>query len=42
MPMRTIGFLVGIPEEGQQLIRDRNDKSITVDPEGGCFQRRPN
>jgi cytochrome P450 len=37
MPMRTIGFLLGIPEEGQQLIRDRNDKSITVDPEGGAF-----
>lgn len=30
MPMRTIGYLLGIPEEGQQLIRDRNDKSITV------------
>jgi cytochrome P450 len=37
MPMRTIGFLLGIPEEGQQLIRDRNDKSITVDPDGGAF-----
>ena len=37
MPMRTIGFLLGIPEEGQQLIRDRNDKSITVDPEGSAF-----
>ena len=30
MPMRTIGYLLGIPEEGQQQIRDRNDKSITV------------
>jgi len=30
MPMRTIGYLLGIPEEGQQLIRDRNDTSITV------------
>jgi cytochrome P450 len=37
MPMRTIGFLLGIPEEGQQLIRDRNDETITVDPEGGAF-----
>ena len=35
MPMRTIGYLLGIPEEGQQLIRDRNDQSITVDPQGG-------
>jgi cytochrome P450 len=30
MPMRTIGYLLGIPEEGQQKIRDRTDKSITV------------
>lgn len=30
MPMRTIGYLLGIPEEGQQLIRDRSDKNITV------------
>ena len=37
MPMRTIGYLLGIPEEGQQLIRDRNDASISVSssPEGG-------
>ena len=35
MPMRTIGYLLGIPEEGQQQIRDRNDKSITVDAEQG-------
>ena len=35
MSMRTIGYLLGIPEEGQQLIRDRNDQSITVDPQGG-------
>jgi cytochrome P450 len=35
MPMRTIGYLLGIPEEGQQQIRDRNDQSITVDSEGG-------
>jgi cytochrome P450 len=30
MPMRTIGYLLGIPEEGQQRIRDLNDKRITV------------
>ena len=35
MPMRTIGYLLGIPEEGQQEIRDRNDKSITVGAEQG-------
>lgn len=29
MPMRTIGYLLGIPEEGQQVIRDRNEQSIT-------------
>ncbi len=31
MPMRTIGYLLGIPEEGQQQIRDLNDTLITVD-----------
>ncbi|MDG4664844.1 cytochrome P450 [Mycobacterium sp. 236(2023)] len=30
MPMRTIGYLLGIPEEGQQQIRDLNDTLITV------------
>ena len=35
MPMRTIGYLLGIPEEGQQQIRDLNDKSITVAEEAG-------
>ena len=35
MPMRTIGYLLGIPEEGQQLIRDRNDQNIEVDSQGG-------
>jgi cytochrome P450 len=35
MPMRTIGYLLGIPEEGQQLIRDRNDASITVNADHG-------
>jgi cytochrome P450 len=37
MPMRTIGYLLGIPEEGQQQIRDRNDKNITVDSEGSLL-----
>ena len=35
MPMRTIGYLLGIPEEGQQQIRERNDRSITVGEEQG-------
>ncbi|WP_218045949.1 cytochrome P450 [[Mycobacterium] fortunisiensis] len=30
MPMRTIGYLLGIPEEGQEKIRDRTDKNISV------------
>jgi cytochrome P450 len=30
MPMRTIGYLLGIPEEGQEQIRDLNDTLITV------------
>src|SRR6202000_1609161 len=34
MPMRTIGYLLGIPEEGQQQIRERNDKSISVESGG--------
>lgn len=36
MPMRTIGYLLGIPEEGQQQIRERNDKSITVESGAAC------
>lgn len=35
MPMRTIGYLLGIPEEGQQQIRDLADKNITVADGGG-------
>ena len=35
MPMRTIGYLLGIPEDGQQQIRDLADKNITVDDGGG-------
>jgi cytochrome P450 len=30
MPMQTIGYLLGIPEDGQKQIRDRTDKNITV------------
>jgi len=35
--MRTIGYLLGIPEEGQQQIRERNDKSITVESGGSLL-----
>lgn len=34
MPMRTIGYLLGIPEGEQQRIRDHGDKSISVDATG--------
>ncbi|ORB91414.1 cytochrome P450 [Mycobacterium persicum] len=32
MPMRTIGYLLGIPEQAQQLIRDRNDQNLALGP----------
>ena len=35
MPMRTIGYLLGIPEEGQQQIADRTDKNIAVEAAAG-------
>ena len=36
LAMRTIGYLLGIPEDEQQQIRDRNDATITVPSgEGG-------
>ena len=34
MPMRTIGMLLGIPEEDQVAIRDRIDESMRLDEEG--------
>ncbi|ORX02688.1 cytochrome [Mycobacterium szulgai] len=30
IPMRTIGYLLGIPEEGQQAIRDRGGRAISL------------
>jgi cytochrome P450 len=30
MPMRTIGYLLGIPEEDQEAIRDRLDEAMTL------------
>jgi cytochrome P450 len=41
MPMRTIGFLLGIPEDAQQDIRDRNDKSITMASQDGSADLSP-
>ena len=35
MPMRTIGYLLGIPESAQEKIRDRTDKNISVGDDGG-------
>lgn len=35
MPMQTIGYLLGIPEEGQQVIRDRNNERILLDGRKG-------
>lgn len=36
IPMRTIGYLLGIPEHGQQQIRDNTDASIGL--KDGSFQ----
>jgi cytochrome P450 len=41
MPMRTIGYLLGIPEEAQQDIRDRSDKSITMASQDGTADLSP-
>jgi cytochrome P450 len=35
MPMRVIGMLLGIPEEDQEVIRDRIDKGLAIDEDGG-------
>jgi cytochrome P450 len=34
MPMRTIGFLLGIPEEDQEAIRDTIDASLRIGEDG--------
>jgi cytochrome P450 len=36
MPMRTIGMLLGIPEQDQEAIRDRIDEGLRID-EGGAM-----
>jgi cytochrome P450 len=30
VPMRTIGYLLGIPEEGQEVIRDRGGRALSL------------
>lgn len=39
VPMRTIGYLLGIPEEGQESIRDRGGAQITL--KEGTFRPVP-
>ena len=39
MPMRTIGMLLGIPEQDQEAIRDRLDASLAI-PEDGVRPSR--
>ena len=39
VPMRTIGYLLGIPEESQEEIRDRGGRHITL--KEGSFQDGP-
>ncbi|MEY2424598.1 MAG: hypothetical protein QOI61_170, partial [Actinomycetota bacterium] len=34
MPMRTIGMLLGIPEEDQRKLRDRMDAGLRIDADG--------
>jgi cytochrome P450 len=34
MPMRTIGMLLGIPEQDQEAIRDRIDEGLRLDSDG--------
>jgi cytochrome P450 len=40
MPMRTIGMLLGIPEEDQEAVRDRSDASLRL--EDGSAMPTPN
>ena len=38
MPMRTIGYLLGIPEQDQEAIRDRLDEGLRLDESGAPRQ----
>jgi cytochrome P450 len=43
LPMRTIGMLLGVPEDDQQALRDRMDEGLRLDegvmPEAPVFER---
>lgn len=41
MPMRTIGMLLGIPEQDQEALRDRLDAGLALDEDGKLRQRDP-
>jgi cytochrome P450 len=38
MPMRTIGYLLGIPEQDQEAIRDKLDEALRIKDDGGVPQ----
>ncbi|MHB8463509.1 MAG: cytochrome P450 [Acidimicrobiales bacterium] len=42
MPMRTIGMLLGIPEEDQRALRDRMDEVFHLDDDGSTRTRDAN
>lgn len=37
IPMRTIGYLLGIPEQGQEAIRDKTDHAISLKDGGSSY-----
>src|SRR5208283_3982226 len=37
IPMRTIGYLLGIPEQGQELIRDKTDHAIGLKEDSSSY-----
>ncbi len=37
IPMRTIGYLLGIPEQGQELIRNNTDRAIGLKEDGSSY-----
>ncbi len=37
IPMRTIGYLLGIPEQGQEAIRDKTDHAISLKDGGSAY-----
>src|SRR5271156_6177899 len=37
IPMRTIGYLLGIPEQGQEAIRDKTDHAISLKEDSSSY-----